>query len=193
MTVGYSTIWPKSMGPEYAGKQTHFVSKIWAGYPLTINNGKNTIPAFPKEYFECRRKGLIDWYAHIPKYHTFRKDEQDRWKVGMKIHPVINNRTKDRFQFMPEMEVKGIQKIEIKYHGPVIKAANRDRVLIHIDDRFIGCASWDHVNQMYVDQNYNRNITKVALNDGFDSVEQFFAWFNEDWSGKIIHWTDLKY
>lgn len=36
-------------------------------------------------------------------------------------------------------------------------------------------------------------IEELAMNDGFESVDQFFAWFNKDWKGKIIHWTDLKY
>jgi hypothetical protein len=33
----------------------------------------------------------------------------------------------------------------------------------------------------------------LSVNDGFDSVDDFFEWFNEDFAGKIIHWTDLKY
>lgn len=28
---------------------------------------------------------------------------------------------------------------------------------------------------------------------GFDSVKDFFRYFNKDFKGKIIHWTDLKY
>ena len=36
-------------------------------------------------------------------------------------------------------------------------------------------------------------IQKLSLNDGFDSCEDFFAWFNEDFSGKIIHWTPFRY
>ncbi len=28
---------------------------------------------------------------------------------------------------------------------------------------------------------------------GFDSVEDFFRWFDTDFKGKIIHWTDLRY
>lgn len=33
----------------------------------------------------------------------------------------------------------------------------------------------------------------LALNDGFESVKQFFQWFNEPFVGKLIHWTDSKY
>ena len=40
--------------------------------------------------------------------------------------------------------------------------------------------------------NYDE-IKILSLNDGFDSVQQFFKWFNKDFEGKIIHWTKLKY
>lgn len=36
-------------------------------------------------------------------------------------------------------------------------------------------------------------IEKIAINDGFDSVDDFFSWFKDDFTGKIIHWTNLKY
>jgi hypothetical protein len=49
--------------------------------------------------------------------------------------------------------------------------------------------------QIVVDGNcLNKNISEqLAINDGFETVEHFFRWFNEDFSGKIIHWTDLRY
>jgi hypothetical protein len=33
----------------------------------------------------------------------------------------------------------------------------------------------------------------IARHDGFDSVNDFLDWFSEDFTGKLIHWTDLKY
>ena len=34
---------------------------------------------------------------------------------------------------------------------------------------------------------------RLMTNDGFDSPEDFFEWFDEDFEGKIIHWTHFKY
>lgn len=34
---------------------------------------------------------------------------------------------------------------------------------------------------------------RVAKNDGFDSIEDFWSFFNEPYQGMIIHWTDTKY
>ncbi|UAB85703.1 hypothetical protein INR75_06735 [Zunongwangia sp. SCSIO 43204] len=171
MTIGYTTKWPKSMGKEYAGKPNHFVEKIWQSFP----------DEFTADVFTEYLDGMDELYdfdidANLmrPKRHTMRNDAKDRWKVGMKIHPVILNRTKDRFQFAPILEVKGIQKIDIANPYP-----NND----------------DYMGNVWVDNRKLNSIEldELILNDGFPSVEAFFRWFNKDWSGKIIHWTDLKY
>jgi hypothetical protein len=39
----------------------------------------------------------------------------------------------------------------------------------------------------------DEEMIRLARNDGFDSVEDFFSFFPEDFKGKIIHWTDLRY
>lgn len=179
MTLSYTTHWPKFMGTEYAGKPNHFVEKIWQSFP----------DEFTADVFTEYLDGMDELYdfdidANLmrPKRHTMRHDAKDRWKVGMKIHPVINNRTKDRFQFAPVLEVKGIQKIEIK-HFP-------GQVQIEIDEEYFGEVYHYGLDDIY---QFTTDIETLALNDGFPTLEAFFAWFNTDFTGKIIHWTDLKY
>jgi hypothetical protein len=38
-------------------------------------------------------------------------------------------------------------------------------------------------------------IEDLAINDGFDDVADFWAWFDQysPFSGKLIHWTGLRY
>jgi hypothetical protein len=36
-------------------------------------------------------------------------------------------------------------------------------------------------------------IDELARNDGFDSTDQFFCYFDKDFSGRIIHWTNTRY
>lgn len=36
-------------------------------------------------------------------------------------------------------------------------------------------------------------IKQLAINDGFEDVENLIAYFNKVFTGKIIHWTDLRY
>ena len=76
------------------------------------------------------------------------------------------------------------QTIDIKYHD------HHD----YIPEIYNHFHKDDLVN-VYID---NRTIAypklyKLAINDGFDSIEKFFEWFNKDFTGKIIHWTNLKY
>ena len=60
---------------------------------------------------------------------------------------------------------------------------------IRIDDRFYGDAYL--LNGLVISSSYT--IPNLAQNDGFDCEEEFFAYFNKAYTGKIIHWTDYKY
>jgi len=37
------------------------------------------------------------------------------------------------------------------------------------------------------------SIELLAKNDGFESVEDFWKWFNVEKTFRCIHWTDFKY
>ena len=117
-----------------------------------------------------------------PKLHTIREDKSDSWKAGRPIHFVINNRSKNRYQFAPEIPAVSEQKIEIK-HIP-------GNAQINIDGNFYGEIFHHGLDDIY---EWTEDLEQFAINDGFDSLEDFFAWFNEDFKGKIIHWTELKY
>lgn len=171
MTLNFSTIWPDKMG-DLAGMPTYFMEKIIAGQLLLEDeldyDSDRMLEAilYGEKYYGLRDPAD---FISIPKLHTIREDKSDRWKEGNKIHFVINNRTKDRFQFAPVMRCTGVQKIEIKNYG--------DMVHVFIDGK------WMKIE----------DIIELALNDGFDSVEDFFKWFDKDFTGKIIHWTNERY
>jgi hypothetical protein len=95
----------------------------------------------------------------------------------MEIHFYVGSRTKNAFQFAPEVECKSVQKIEIKYTYPQSKIGTFECIHVLVDDRVL---SYDE-------------IEILAKNDGFDSFGHFCKWFNVDFKGKIIHWTDLRY
>lgn len=159
MTLSFST--------QIDGKPTYFIEKIWSGIH------ENHLSSNSEGLFYSDMGKIFDNYSTLaPKIHTIRADKKDRWKVGNKIHFVINNRTKNRFQFAPVIPVKSIQKIEIVY--------------------WMGCG--DYPSVVVGGQTLkNSEVETLAKNDGFDSVEDFFAWFNSDFKGKIIHWTDFRY
>ena len=157
------------------GKPTNFVSKIWAGIENKFtefgHKGNRFNP--PKEYYSCADKGLISFKRSKPKYHTIREDLKDRWHKDVMIDFYINCRQKNMFQFAPRLPCVSTQKIEI-YHRVFAKNLYPEVLIDNV-----------RLNPM--------KLYDLAQNDGFETIEDFFEYFNKDYQGKIIHWTDLRY
>lgn len=173
MTLAFSTHFPKGKGT-LSERPTRFPEKIWYSIASEISD---------EEYYKWHgEEGILNYnmgnnfndsiFNINPKLHTIRKDSKNRWKAGNIIHPVINNRTPQRFQFAPTLECIAIQNIEIVHHGNYAIDP-----YVFIDDNVLT----------------DEQVEQLAINDGFDSTHDFFEWFNEDFKGKIIHWTNHKY
>lgn len=180
MTLAFST--------HINGQLTHFVEKIWAGLI-----SQTSLTRF--EYRHYNERHLCDFGSEMSdhdapsihtKLHTIRKDEKDRWKEGQNIHMVIHNRTPKRFQFAPVVKCVSVQEIEIQYHD---KPLGERIATVHIDGQQYGTAIWKDCKLIH---NSSR-LDSLVANDGFESVNDFFEYFNKDFTGKIIHWTNLKY
>lgn len=83
------------------------------------------------------------------------------------------------FRFAPSITVVSVQLIEIVYY------TDREVLLNDLPPK----------KRVAIDGNILKEaeILQLAQNDGFDTVEEFFEYFNEDFTGKLIHWTDKKY
>ena len=156
-------------------KPTHFVEKIWTGL---IYKGISSVEILKNEF----QKELVDSPYQKPKLHTIREDKTDRWKPGTMIDFFINVRKPNMFRFAPRVPVVSVQKIDINWcDNPYNDNLNP---VVWIDDL------------IFYDKEFSTGEDKMrqlAINDGFETTEDFFAYFNEDFKGKIIHWTDLKY
>ena len=178
-TLGFMTKWPKEMG----GGNTEFIPKIWDGIIKHYRLDLGDLQEYENEaYSKFDTKGLdlfdTDYKNIHPKLHTIRYDPNNRWKTGMKIHMVIFNRSKNRFQFAPILECKSVQEIQINQCNvwyPEIQTHKR-RGEIFIDEKIIEPCQY----------------RSIALNDGFESVKHFFQYFNTNTlpGTKIINWTD---
>lgn len=156
-----------SFQTKIAGFPTHFMEKIIKGYFWTQPVSKEVAAAF--HHSEFNSSVLSNCKG---KLHTIREDKKNRWKPGMNIHFVIHNRTKKRFQFAPTIKVVSIQKIEIFNPTEYL-----NDMIIKVDSREL---SMEEKQQL-------------AWNDGFECLAEFQMYFNKDFTGKIIHWTDLSY
>ena len=112
------------------------------------------------------------------KKTTIRNDKHDRWHSGMTMHMATGVRTKNYNCFKLDT-CKSTQKIRIWHRTAHV-------TYVYIDGR---CFAQYRNNEKFP----NIKLVTLANNDGFDSVESFFEWFNKDFTGKLIHWTDLRY
>lgn len=152
------------------GKPTYFVEKIHKSFRIHEVNMKAAID--PSIHYTANYNFIAK--DKLPaKLHTIREDKNERWKPGTKIDFFINCRQKNMFRFAPVLPVVSVQKIEIcwtykyKYRIPHIRIDGHPLLV------------FEHL--------------KLAHNDGFDTIEDFYAYFNKDFTGKLIHWTDIKY
>lgn len=159
------------------GQPNYFIEKIWAGL---LDSHKTLRIGDYKKFQDDHQKQLgtgfpdYDQVLIHGKLHTIREDSHDRWYPGMNIQFVINNRTPKRFQFAPVIPCKSVQRISLSWSDldGIWNLPN-----VYIDGKILSMGMRE----------------QLAINDGFDSVGDFFLYFNKDFAGKIIHWTDLKY
>jgi len=158
------------------GKPNYFIEKIWeglfTGQPITsaqyLDYANKYLSKFGKEWDGVDLERC--WHEPVnPKIHTIRKDVHNRWVAGRDIHFVINPRSPNYFQFAPVFKCVSVQAIKIRY--------SKTEITVLVDNKMISGPS----------------VQQLAINDGFDSMNDFFAYFNKDFTGKIIHWTDLTY
>lgn len=180
MNLPFSTHFPSAI-PTIGGEPTYFVDKIWLSIAANqliddciFRSEKN------KYLIEHWSKTGLSWefsWRDYAKHHTIR--EGNRFKTGDKLHMVIYNRTKKRFQFCPVLEVVSTQSIFMTY-------AYNDIIEMTIGSKYI----FDYQVK-----------EQLALNDGFESYEHFFCFFHhyitkkpdQEFSGQIIHWTPIRY
>jgi hypothetical protein len=171
MILGFST--------QLNGKPTYFVDKILLGIDKHI--GAHFTEIYSKAFKE--KFGSKTPVNCNSKIHTIREDATNRWKPETKIHFFINCRQPNMFCFAPVLPVVSVQKIEIIW----IELFGKKVAHVFIEKEFFGKVKFD--SKMIV----LGDLLQLAHNDGFETIEDFFAYFNTDFKGKLIHWTDLKY
>ena len=174
------------------GEPTFFPEKILSGLLKDLEaNGieyLHEVRSFIYDFGERQGYNSADIVLHCidqakPKRHTIRQDKNDRWKPGTIVDFFINSRQPNMFRFAPRIPVISTQKINIEWFTEYM-------VYVTIDNKPIGDAIWD---RGFIGMSCEPILRELAKNDGFESVEDFFAYFNKDFKGKIIHWTDLQY
>lgn len=141
--------------------------------------------AFTQEYpwggatnFQAK---VLSFYGKEPYYglfyskkHSFRSDPTERWEEGKKIHFHHGGR-KLKYNCWHIGVCTGVQTVRIVWLD--MKMTEIKRPEIWLDNKLLN----------------NRKMNELAWNDGFDNLTDFFRWFNKDFTGRIIHWSDVRY
>jgi len=113
--------------------------------------------------------------AMFPKVHSIRKG--NRWKPGMLIHLAYGQRTK-QYKCFQLATAKTVQAVRIYTDIKEVWVAK-----VGIGDSYI--YDFNPLTKVQVEM--------LAINDGFDSVDLFWKWFNVDVDGQIISWVGKIY
>jgi len=110
------------------------------------------------------------------KKTTIREDKKNRWKVGMKIHFATGVRTKNYRKFA-EGIVQSIDTISIKYIDALF---TRPTEITYKGKTFSVFVNFYPLSE--------QQIIDLIEYEGFDSFDDFFAFFPNDFKGKLIRW-----
>ena len=195
MILGFSTRFPKGSG-RLTGQPTYFVEKVIACLHFDLMSGSilnDFLQDASKQLKYKSKQEFIDKIISLKnntKKHTIRGDKKGRWILGRLIDFFIGVRTKSMFRFAPKVPVISTQEISIKHYEKYVCIGVENK-----DMEGVTTLCFYHKTKEGYKQCWNGTnlIERIALNDGFDSVDDFFEWFIEDFKGKIIHWTELTY
>ncbi|MHA3788298.1 hypothetical protein ACX0HA_08830 [Flavobacterium hauense] len=169
MKLQFASNFPKYM-PILGGLPTDFKAKLWQGFAkMDLNNLKSSKYI---QHLQRLTPAEIALVGHVnPKYHTIRTDENDEIHPGTEIH------------FLDDLDL---------IIAPSLECTNTQTIMI---DR-IGCTGFWRLDAVVsVDGRVLQNweVLTLSRNEGFDSPDDFFEWFDTDCIKKIIHWTEIKY
>lgn len=166
MILPFSTHFPN-------GKPTYFVPKIIGSYSLIFND-YTIFNLIKGKSSEDEFKDICKQIFYSTKIHSLRLDKSNRWKAGNLIHFYLWNRTK-RATCFAVTKCKAIEYAIIEPHLKQVRVASINELGI--------------VNRLLSPKELDQFMT----NDGFDCAEDFWAFFTESETYKIIHWTNYRY
>lgn len=165
-----------SFDTEFRHQSNYFMEKIWKSLKNGPEHLEESYFNYLGRYISKFGKGWDgDDFSDFlePKRHTIRKDPRNNWRAGNDIEFIIGKDTPDEFQFAPSVKCLSVQRIHIDHSGLINEAGPA----VFIDYQLLDRAS----------------LARLAVNDGFATIDDFFLYFDEEFSGNLIHWTSLHY
>ncbi len=116
------------------------------------------------------KQKFVDKVTARIKIHTIRRDLDNVAVAGEELEMICDPDKGDPFEFYNDY-CRHTQDIRILYSSmyqyPYVSIDGKSLMRSQIED--------------------------LVTNEGFDGVDQFFKFFDKNYDGKIIHWTDYEY
>jgi hypothetical protein len=175
MKLEFTTRFPAGKG-DLSLKRTFFIDKISRALVISKQLKAIDFCGFYDSYKYKFEKAYDQDETQTPKLHTIRRDVFNKWKHSTEIKFFINVNLEDQFQFAPIIPLVSTQNIRISYNAEDCEKMCVEPA-IYIDEKPIDLDT----------------LSALAVNDGFENVVDFLTYFNTNYEGLIIHWTNLKY
>ena len=128
------------------------------------------------------KKQFVDLIMQGSKVHTIRDDKGNRWRAGMAMHMYTGGRFSKEYRQFAEKQCTSVQEINMW-----LDEDDNGLSILHVFVESDSQAAFDY--------------EQFAIRDGFSSMKAFYDYWmpiieelpGERFTGKIIHWTDLKY
>lgn len=183
------------------GDPTCFIERIWKGflespYMRTNFGGESALVDYLLRPPCSLNFDGIYRSSSFSKLHSLRVDIAKRWNPDNHIHfKVWEGRPyhSNSLPFAPIIPCVSVQKVFINW-GLTTNFLHRFPCM-KISKKDLEKPLLSRTPSVYVDEKLlsPQEVGELANNDGFDNVTDFYRWFNKDFSGKIIHWTDKIY
>lgn len=181
--IAFSTHFPDRMG-DLAGKFTRFPEKIVNGL---FRSGMDWKVLMEVAYPAIENLDKLTAAVGHPKTTTIRSNF-DYWKSkeGQLIQPFFwagkPYRSK-QVVFCPAVRLKKVRFIRILHmegRNVYIGEKEGDEMPFYIDDEITGGSYGDD------------DMQRFAHNEGFNSVDDFFKWFNKDFDGALLEFKRVE-
>lgn len=167
--IQFSTHYPERMG-EKAGQRNYFPEKVISG---VVDNRGYLLADHQKHILDCAPyvdESILD--SCTPKTSTIRKN-YDYWKSkeGQMIQPFFWEGKPYRSKhvvFCPEVKLERVMNVKIVPKYNMVR-------------------TYDSENMHFGAMLYSSDeLSGFIQSEGFDSAEDFFMWFNEDYEGALL-------
>jgi len=122
-----------------------------------------------------------------PKLHTIRASKRIKEGMNLSLRNWIGKPYRSGQKEFASAKCISTQDIKIEWENHGVGNNGKEMIapVVWIEGEMFYAPFWGEGSK--------ENLNRLAVNDGFNCGDDFLKWFNKDFEGQIIHWTELRY